>query len=256
MKLREIEAYAKALIPVIRNHVSELVDPITRRIEAIESMTPIKGEPGAQGEKGAAGEKGEPGETGPQGERGKDGLDGAPGKDGVDGLPGKDGLDGLPGKDGLDGAPGKDGLDGAAGKDGRDADDQAIYEQLKSDMTEYHKNQFHSWVLEYEREANRRIEKFIESIPTPKDGKDGVSFDKWDFRFDGRDVVLSLDGEDRRAKHDLPLYRGVWRDGDFEKGDFVSFGGSVWHCNKDTAAKPGTNDDWTLAVKRGRDGAR
>ena len=40
----------------------------------------------------------------------------------------------------------------------------------------------------------------------------------------------------------------------YKRGNFVSQGGGVWHCNRDTAVRPGTDDDWTLAVKSGRDG--
>jgi len=50
------------------------------------------------------------------------------------------------------------------------------------------------------------------------------------------------------------IYRGVWREGEFTRGDAVTFGGSAWHCNKDTTAKPGEGDDWTLMVKRGSPG--
>ena len=51
-------------------------------------------------------------------------------------------------------------------------------------------------------------------------------------------------------------YCDVWKSGgDYRAGNFVSWGGSVWHCNEDaTTEKPGTSAAWTLAVKRGRDG--
>lgn len=46
-------------------------------------------------------------------------------------------------------------------------------------------------------------------------------------------------------------YRGVWQAAiDYQRGMFVTFEGSMWHCNADsTRAKPGTGSDWTLAVK-------
>ena len=51
------------------------------------------------------------------------------------------------------------------------------------------------------------------------------------------------------------LYRGVWKEGDsYERGDCVTWGGSLWHCEKDTTDKPETSESWKLAVKRGRDG--
>lgn len=53
------------------------------------------------------------------------------------------------------------------------------------------------------------------------------------------------------------VYRGVWRDGDsYEKGDTVTWAGSLWHCDENTKEKPGTVKDsksWTLAAKKGRD---
>ena len=49
-------------------------------------------------------------------------------------------------------------------------------------------------------------------------------------------------------------YKGVWQESmRYERGNFCSMGG-VWHCNRTTTARPGTDDSWTLAVKSGRDG--
>ena len=52
------------------------------------------------------------------------------------------------------------------------------------------------------------------------------------------------------------VYRNVYQEGkDYQQGDVVTFGGSLWHCDKDTQTKPGTKDsDWSLAAKKGRDG--
>lgn len=53
----------------------------------------------------------------------------------------------------------------------------------------------------------------------------------------------------------VPIYRGVWTDAEYTRGDMVTWAGSVWHADKATAAKPDTPDSgWKLAVKRGRDG--
>lgn len=50
-------------------------------------------------------------------------------------------------------------------------------------------------------------------------------------------------------------YCGAWESGEeYTPGNMVTFSGSLWHCNADTAQKPGTGADWTLAAKRGRDG--
>jgi hypothetical protein len=49
-------------------------------------------------------------------------------------------------------------------------------------------------------------------------------------------------------------YCGVWHpEGQYVEGNFVTHGGSLWHCNaKSTGRQPGNSDDWVLAVKDGR----
>lgn len=53
-----------------------------------------------------------------------------------------------------------------------------------------------------------------------------------------------------------PLDRGIYRpEQKYLKGDGVTFGGSWWIAQVDEPTdKPGTSDQWRLAVKRGRDG--
>lgn len=100
-------------------------------------------------------------------------------------------------------------------------------------------------------------------IPVPKDGKDGIA---------SRDELLAavnaavatavtpaVNAGVEAALEQRPdvRYRDVWRaENSYREGHLVTFGGSIWHCNQTgTTAKPdGTSDDWTLAVKRGRDG--
>jgi len=52
------------------------------------------------------------------------------------------------------------------------------------------------------------------------------------------------------------IHRGVFKAGDYQPGDTVTWGGSLWHCDEPTSDKPGEpgSKGWTLAVKRGRDG--
>jgi len=51
------------------------------------------------------------------------------------------------------------------------------------------------------------------------------------------------------------IYRNVWKEGHYQKGDVVTFGGCIWHCDQDTDTKPSESaEHWTLAVKKGRDG--
>jgi hypothetical protein len=42
-------------------------------------------------------------------------------------------------------------------------------------------------------------------------------------------------------------YCGPWQERAYKRGNFVTHG-SVWHCNVDTSAKPGTNGDWSVAL--------
>jgi len=51
-------------------------------------------------------------------------------------------------------------------------------------------------------------------------------------------------------------YKGTYRAGErYVPGNFVTDGGSVWHCNTPTEERPGSGGEaWTLAVKRGASG--
>lgn len=70
-------------------------------------------------------------------------------------------------------------------------------------------------------------------------------------------LVVEKDGQTSKFPIRLPtmLDRGVWRAGSYQKGDAVSFGGSLFIAQRDTEDKPETGDAWRLAVKRGRDGS-
>lgn len=52
------------------------------------------------------------------------------------------------------------------------------------------------------------------------------------------------------------IYRGVFTPEAYAKGDTVTWGGSLWHCDEQTSDKPGEpgSKGWRLAVKKGRDG--
>lgn len=74
-------------------------------------------------------------------------------------------------------------------------------------------------------------------------------------------VVRLASGETQRLELHVPslLYRGVWRDDLVaDEGDVVSHGGSAWIAKRRSiGSKPETAeavDDWTLLVKRGKNG--
>jgi integrin beta 3 len=91
-------------------------------------------------------------------------------------------------------------------------------------------------------------------------GVDGFGFDDLDMSYDGeRTFALRfMQGDRCKAFHfrvPVLIYRGAWRAGDYERGDTVTYGGSLWHCNVTTAEKPDEGvEAWTRAVRRGRDG--
>lgn len=76
---------------------------------------------------------------------------------------------------------------------------------------------------------------------------------------DGRTLLMTLDDGDVSfaAEIGVPtmIYRGVFKEGGaYERGDTVTWAGSLWHCNATTTDRPGEGSEaWTLAVKRGRD---
>lgn len=203
--------------------------------------------------------------------------DGAPGKDGasvsledvqplvnvavlksVAALPppkdGRDGIDGVPGKDGAsvtaaDVEPLVDAIvakkvaalpppkEGAPGRDGRDVDLALVNAAVA--------------------EAVRRE---VAAIQKPRDGVDGFAPDDFDASLaeDGRTVKFTLRAGEREitraVKLALTQYRGIWREGDYESGDIVTWAGSAFVATRDTKSKPETDDSWRLFVKRGRDG--
>jgi hypothetical protein len=73
----------------------------------------------------------------------------------------------------------------------------------------------------------------------------------------GEPGAAGAPGRDGAAGTPGLSYRGVFVDGQtYDHGDGVTYAGSMWHCNADgTGARPGDGSkEWTLMVKRGRDG--
>lgn len=95
-----------------------------------------------------------------------------------------------------------------------------------------------------------------------KQGESGFSLDDFaaEMQPDGRTVQMKFARGDQVQTYDLMLpvmiYRGVFKEGQsYERGDTVTWGGSLWHCDEPTDEKPeGPGKAWTLAAKRGRDG--
>ena len=56
----------------------------------------------------------------------------------------------------------------------------------------------------------------------------------------------------------LVRFDGIYERGrTYQKGMIATWGGSLWHANRETDAEPGqtaNHEDWTLIVRRGRNG--
>jgi hypothetical protein len=81
-------------------------------------------------------------------------------------------------------------------------------------------------------------------LPKPKDGIDGFGLEDFDLALseDGRTLSFRfVRGEvklERQVKLATLIYREVWREGEYERGDVVTWGGSAWHCQQQTKDKP------------------
>jgi hypothetical protein len=137
-------------------------------------------------------------------------------------------------------------------------------------------------LLDLERRAQAVLERAVDRIPKPRDGIDGVngkdgepgidgrhgidgapggSVEDFDIAMDGRILTVSMKIGDRierkTVRLDLAQYKDVYRAGEkYERGDMVTFGGSVFIATRDTTGseKPESSTAWKLMVKRGRDG--
>jgi hypothetical protein len=89
-----------------------------------------------------------------------------------------------------------------------------------------------------------------------RDGLPGVAGEKGLPGLDGKDGAPGRDGLPGKDGLAGLSYEGVYQDGKaYDVGQMVTSGGSAWHCNAPTLMKPGDGSkDWTLMVKRGRDG--
>lgn len=219
---------AELLAALKAGAAAQAAEQAERMAAAIDALK--NGEPGPEGPQGGRGEIGPPGERGTgiasiawDGGRLSFELDDdrvfdvgdISGERGEKGDPGPDGPPGRDGRDGLPGVPGANGSRGIDGKDGRDG----------------------------------------------IDGKDGLGFDDLAIEYDGeRRFTFRLARGDtvKEWTRTVPvqLYRGVYAEGrEYERGDTVTWSGSLYHCNEATMDKPGAGSEaWTLAVKRGQDG--
>lgn len=94
-------------------------------------------------------------------------------------------------------------------------------------------------------------------------GRDGFTFDDFEaiddekeygFRLKQNGAVLGERRWPKPVANIADIYKGVWKEGEFQRGQLVTQGGSLFLAQRDTTDKPETSDAWKLVVKRGRDG--
>ncbi|MBV2181688.1 MAG: hypothetical protein KUL86_10715 [Castellaniella sp.] len=233
----------KMLIDDLAGYVKSAVQPLSDRIKALEDRGPIKG---ADGKDGVDGKSVTVDDVRPLIE---DQVRAA-----IASLPapedGKDGKEGAPGKDGLDG---KDGRDGVDGKDAEPVSEAAIADAVAAKF----ERRFSDMALSWERQARDEFQRAIDRMPAPKDGRDGkdaAPIESLEITQTERSVTIKLGSVERTIKLDTILDRGVWEQKQYEKGDAVTYGGSLWIAQQDTTDAPGASKAWRLAVKKGRDG--
>lgn len=165
---------------------------------------------------------------------------------------------------------GKDGRNGVDGKDGRDAADGVGLAGAVIDR---------SGELVLTLTDGRTVALGVVVAKDGQDGRDGkdgkdgergadgFGLDDFDTEMlaDGRTILLKFVRGDLTETHEFKLpvmiYRGVFSEAaNYERGDVVTWGGAMWHCDADPVEgeAPGKPVEgakgWTLAVKRGRDG--
>lgn len=159
----------------------------------------------------------------------------------------------------IKGDPGQPGRDGEDGADGTSVALEDVERMVEGRVA--------AWALDFERRAQGVLERAVDRIPRPADGKDGrdgtdgVGFDDLTVDHDGeRGIVLRFargsEVKEFPLSFPVTIDRGVYKEGSaYQRGDAVTWGGSLWIAQKDLPdSKPGMGDGWRLAVKKGRDG--
>lgn len=273
MDKEALSALAQRLISATREYVSKSEAAISEKLSAeigkrIDDLP--EPEAGKDGEQGPAGEQGLQGDPGPQGEAGSQGLIGPQGERGQAGEVGADGVQGEQGTTTPDHVVAAlvashvqaevDKLPKAKdGEDGRDAADLIVLPSINENQS-YRRG---TWASH-----NGGLIQSVRATD-PLEGRDLTSAG-WTVIVEGIaahmvnptsarsfDVACQLtSGVTTISSFKFPamIYKDIWKDGEYEHGDVVTWAGSSWHCQADTTDKPGTSDNWRLMVKRGSDG--
>ncbi len=166
----------------------------------------------------------------------------------------KDGRDGVDGKAGDAGLNGKDGRDGVDGKNIDMETMQGLVDKAIARGTA-------AWALDFERRAQDTLQKAVDKLPVPQDGRDALELSDLDISDDGDgNVTLHFQRGllEKKFTIRLPRFadRGVYgAEKSYQSGDGVTFGGDFWIAQKDAPVnRPGMDkSEWRLAVRKGRD---
>lgn len=164
------------------------------------------------------------------------------------------------GERGKQGDPGRDGKDGADGEPGRDAIDISPLAEVDESRA-YPRGTvacYRGGVIFALRKTDPLMDDDLEKAGW-RVCMNGVWGESQELEDDGRTfkrVTSYTDGRkfESRTTLSFPLYRNIWKEGAYKRGDVVTTGGSSWHCQEDTTDKPGASKAWAMMVKRGRDG--
>jgi len=234
-----------------------LDDGGTDRIIEKINLDPAQSYKLTDGQLGTKGEKGDTGDRGEQGIKGEKGDAGERGEAGIKGEKGEAGLQGERGEKGEAGANGKDGENGADGRDGRDGRDAVQIDILGGIDPEksYPRDTYVShdgglWKSAQNTVGMKGWECIVDGIKDVQIEFDGNRSFKM--------KVLKTSGQELTKEFKVPalIYKEIYRDGAvYEKGDAVTYAGSVFIALEDTEEKPATGSKaWRLAVKAGRNG--
>lgn len=169
-------------------------------------------------------------------------------------------LDALESREPEKGEKGDAGEQGPAGERGADGKDGAGVSEVLEAVSAKIELEVEKALVGLERRAQEIIDRAVDRIPTPKDGRDALDIDELFAERGDSPRIMRVGlrrGDDevvRELKFPGLLYHGVWEKRSYEQGDCVTWGGSLWICHTDTESKPGTDDTWQLAAKKGRDG--
>ncbi len=115
-------------------------------------------------------------------------------------------------------------------------------------------------VLDFERRANEKLDRAIERIPVPKDGRDGVDLTELSLDYDGERTVTVKGRTGTVTKRvPVPLWRGYWSPSVVaEKGDILTHNGTAYIAIVDNPrCEPGVgkyDHEWKVFARKGRDG--